>query len=143
MAWGTVAALSQDAAMPLAEPIITFEDQRRQLLERYDGNVPRYTSYPTAVEFSNAVDEDVTAVRGRANPRGGFPLGTKLVVSRAHISRAYRRRSIPPKITPSDSYTARQIGLFLPRPGARELDRSHPGRPFSAWSRLAVAVRIS
>ena len=47
--------------MSLADPISTFADQRQHLLERYDGNVPRYTSYPTAVEFSNAVDEDTVA----------------------------------------------------------------------------------
>lgn len=47
--------------MSLADPITTFEDQRRQLLQSYDSNVPRYTSYPTAVEFSNAVDEDSAA----------------------------------------------------------------------------------
>lgn len=35
--------------------------QRAYLLERYDGQAPRYTSYPTAVEFSSAVDEDVAA----------------------------------------------------------------------------------
>ena len=41
-----------------ADQTSSFDCQRRHLLERYDGNVPRYTSYPTAVEFSNAVDED-------------------------------------------------------------------------------------
>jgi len=35
--------------------------QREALLARYDGNAPRYTSYPTAVEFSSAVDETVVA----------------------------------------------------------------------------------
>ncbi len=45
--------------MPPKSASPSFADQRQTLLERYDGNVPRYTSYPTAVEFSNAVDEDV------------------------------------------------------------------------------------
>jgi oxygen-independent coproporphyrinogen-3 oxidase len=39
----------------------TTGSQRDALLARYDGNAPRYTSYPTAVEFSSAVDEDVVA----------------------------------------------------------------------------------
>lgn len=47
--------------MTFDDPISSFATRRRFLLERYDGNVPRYTSYPTAVEFSNAVDEDTAA----------------------------------------------------------------------------------
>ncbi|MFA7263468.1 MAG: oxygen-independent coproporphyrinogen III oxidase [Caulobacter sp.] len=47
--------------MNSADPTRSFETSRQFLLERYDGNVPRYTSYPTAVEFSNAVDEDKAA----------------------------------------------------------------------------------
>lgn len=47
--------------MTFDDPIPSFATRRRFLLERYDGNVPRYTSYPTAVEFSNAVDEDTAA----------------------------------------------------------------------------------
>ncbi|MCF8506755.1 MAG: oxygen-independent coproporphyrinogen III oxidase [Caulobacter sp.] len=46
----TATALSSVAASP-----------RDIMLARYDGNAPRYTSYPTAVEFSSAVDEDVAA----------------------------------------------------------------------------------
>ncbi len=38
--------------------VATTESQRQRLLERYDGHAPRYTSYPTAVEFSSIVDED-------------------------------------------------------------------------------------
>ncbi|MDO9223390.1 MAG: oxygen-independent coproporphyrinogen III oxidase [Caulobacter sp.] len=45
--------------MTLSDQTSAFEARRRDLLEQYDGNVPRYTSYPTAVEFSGAVDEDV------------------------------------------------------------------------------------
>ncbi len=47
--------------MSLADSTLTFDSRRQHLLERYDGSVPRYTSYPTAVEFSNAVDEDMVA----------------------------------------------------------------------------------
>ncbi len=32
---------------------------RRDLLARYDSRAPRYTSYPTALQFSNAVDSDL------------------------------------------------------------------------------------
>lgn len=41
-----------------ASPAVSPRDA---LLARYDGNAPRYTSYPTAVEFSNVVDEDTVS----------------------------------------------------------------------------------
>ncbi|HRD29545.1 MAG TPA: oxygen-independent coproporphyrinogen III oxidase [Caulobacter sp.] len=53
----------------------TFDARRRDLLDRYDGNVPRYTSYPTAVEFSSIVDEDVAAAW-----LGQLPLDERLSV---------------------------------------------------------------
>ncbi|ENZ82619.1 MULTISPECIES: oxygen-independent coproporphyrinogen III oxidase [Caulobacter] len=38
-----------------AQPVVS----RHDLLTRYDSRAPRYTSYPTALQFSNAVDADV------------------------------------------------------------------------------------
>jgi oxygen-independent coproporphyrinogen-3 oxidase len=46
-----------------------------QLLERYDRPGPRYTSYPTAVEFHNGVGAEVYVERlARLNRAGGEPL---------------------------------------------------------------------
>ena len=43
--------------MSLADPTSSFDCPPPASWPRYDGHVPRYTSYPTAVEFTNAVDE--------------------------------------------------------------------------------------
>jgi oxygen-independent coproporphyrinogen-3 oxidase len=47
--------------MTSTTPCTALDPRRQRLLEQYDGNVPRYTSYPTAVEFSNVIDEDRAA----------------------------------------------------------------------------------
>src|SRR4051812_1786304 len=40
--------------------LISPHDHRRlQLLAKYDGTAPRYTSYPTAAQFSRTVDAQV------------------------------------------------------------------------------------
>ncbi|MEZ4265734.1 MAG: oxygen-independent coproporphyrinogen III oxidase [Myxococcota bacterium] len=58
-----------DSARP-TERSVTAE-----LLRRYDRSGPRYTSYPTAVEFGPAVDGDVYAERlKRADALGDAPL---------------------------------------------------------------------
>ncbi|WP_296595372.1 oxygen-independent coproporphyrinogen III oxidase [Phenylobacterium sp.] len=44
--------MSIDTAVPTAADLAA-------LVARYDGRAPRYTSYPTALQFSPAVDEDV------------------------------------------------------------------------------------
>lgn len=57
-----MAAFSRNPCMTTASASpSSSESPRDALLARYDGNAPRYTSYPTAVEFSSAVDEDVVA----------------------------------------------------------------------------------
>lgn len=43
-------------------PITTAQLDRDALVEKYDGRAPRYTSYPTALQFSPAVDSE--AYRG-------------------------------------------------------------------------------
>ena len=59
---GKMAPCSRDPAMTaVTAPSSVSGQPRDALFARYDGNAPRYTSYPTAVEFSNAVDEDVVA----------------------------------------------------------------------------------
>lgn len=46
-----------------------------RLLERYDRPGPRYTSYPTAIEFHNGVDDEVYVQRlARLNRAGSEPL---------------------------------------------------------------------
>ena len=51
----------------------------RELLERYDRPGPRYTSYPTALEFHDGVKHDVYVERlSRLNRAGGDPLSAYL-----------------------------------------------------------------
>ena len=46
-----------------------------RLLERYDRPGPRYTSYPTAIEFHNGVRNDIYAERlAQLNRAGDTPL---------------------------------------------------------------------
>ena len=42
--------------MPRPLPTLPAAPSRDELIARYDGRAPRYTSYPTAVQFSGAVD---------------------------------------------------------------------------------------
>ncbi len=47
--------------MPSALPKPATSPSRDELIARYDGRAPRYTSYPTAVQFGGAVDAGVHA----------------------------------------------------------------------------------
>ena len=56
------AAALQPAPPPFAATASPDNLKRLALLPRYDGQAPRYTSYPTALQFSDAIDE--TTYRG-------------------------------------------------------------------------------
>ena len=46
----------------MAATALDLASDRRRLAEQFDGRVPRYTSYPTAVQFTPAID--AAAYRG-------------------------------------------------------------------------------
>lgn len=48
-------------ATSVPDPAPAAADARARFLERYDGAAPRYTSYPTAVEFSPEVNDQTVA----------------------------------------------------------------------------------
>ncbi|HYE87837.1 MAG TPA: hypothetical protein VEA16_15850, partial [Vicinamibacterales bacterium] len=63
------------ADAPAATNFGTDAGSTLSLLERYDRPGPRYTSYPTAIEFHHGVKEAVYVDRlARLNRAGGQPL---------------------------------------------------------------------
>ena len=62
-------------------PAIEFD---QELIERYDGRGPRYTSYPTALQFSEAVTEDVYRSNARQSNASGAPLSLYVHIPFCH-----------------------------------------------------------
>ena len=61
---------TEDAITQLLSPAVTTE-----LMRRYDRQGPRYTSYPTAVEFQENLDDAIyTNLLAAANKRDSEPL---------------------------------------------------------------------
>ena len=54
------------------------------LIRRYDGRGPRYTSYPTALQFSDALTEDDYRKNSLASNAGGLPLSLYVHIPFCH-----------------------------------------------------------
>jgi oxygen-independent coproporphyrinogen-3 oxidase len=68
------------AANP-APPAICFD---QELIERYDGRGPRYTSYPTALQFSERLGESQYRANALASNAGGAPLSLYVHIPFCH-----------------------------------------------------------
>ena len=62
-------------------PAIEFD---QALIERYDGRGPRYTSYPTALQFSEAVTEQVYRENARSSNNTAAPLSLYVHIPFCH-----------------------------------------------------------
>lgn len=68
------------AANP-APPAICFD---QELIERYDGRGPRYTSYPTALQFSERLGESEYRANALSSNAGGAPLSLYVHIPFCH-----------------------------------------------------------
>jgi oxygen-independent coproporphyrinogen-3 oxidase len=75
----TITGYPNTATAAAAAPANHVELATTELLEKYDGRVPRYTSYPTAPHFSEAVTPEVYA-RWLSQLPSGAPLSLYLHV---------------------------------------------------------------
>jgi oxygen-independent coproporphyrinogen-3 oxidase len=64
-----------------APPAICFD---QELIERYDGRGPRYTSYPTALQFSERLGESGYRANALASNAGGAPLSLYVHIPFCH-----------------------------------------------------------
>jgi len=64
-----------------AVPAICFD---QDLIERYDGRGPRYTSYPTALQFSEQLTEAQYRANALASNAGGAPLSLYVHIPFCH-----------------------------------------------------------
>jgi oxygen-independent coproporphyrinogen-3 oxidase len=106
-----------------------------QLIRRYGGEGPRYTSYPTAMQFHEALAPDAydVAVRDSAGARSNQPLSAYV-----HIPFCIRpclycacNKIITHKLDRIDSYVQRVLKEIALRAGyfsrARPIDQMHFG----------------
>jgi len=68
------------AANP-APPAICFDEE---LIKRYDGRGPRYTSYPTALQFSERLGESEYRANALSSNAGGAPLSLYVHIPFCH-----------------------------------------------------------
>ena len=64
-----------------APPAICFD---KELIRRYDGRGPRYTSYPTALQFSERLGEPEYRANALASNTGGAPLSLYVHIPFCH-----------------------------------------------------------
>ena len=111
-----------------------MHDVTRELLARYDRLGPRYTSYPTAVEFNAGVDA-AAYVRSlaRANERAADPLSVYVHLPFCEERCAYCGCNVvvSPKYTPVEGYFAAfeaELDLWASRlPKRRQAIQLHWG----------------
>jgi oxygen-independent coproporphyrinogen-3 oxidase len=106
-----------------------------QLIRRYGGEGPRYTSYPTAMQFHEALAPDAydVAVRNSAGARGNQPLSAYVHVPFCISPCLYCacNKIITHKVDRIDSYVQRLLKEIALRAGyfsrARPIDQMHFG----------------
>ena len=64
-----------------APPAICFDEE---LIKRYDGRGPRYTSYPTALQFSERLGEPEYRANALSSNAGGAPLSLYVHIPFCH-----------------------------------------------------------